>query len=82
MTSEFMKSLVEEVDGERAKERRPTKAFTAGYVAGMLLVAVGTFAIEGLLFAGVASLLGWPLSFLQGLGLAAMFELVVLRLKQ
>jgi hypothetical protein len=82
VTTDFIKDLVGEVDSDRAKEKRPTRAFTAGYAAGLLLVAVGTFAIEGLLLAAVATLLGWPLSFLQGLGLAALFELVVLRLKQ
>ena len=77
--SDFMRELVEDVSNDKAK---PTKAFTTGYVAGMFLVAVGSFALEGLLLAAVATLLGWPLSFLQGLGLAALFELVVLRLKQ
>ena len=82
MSSEFMRDLVEDVGSERAKEKRPTVSFRAGFAAGVFLVAVGTFVIEGLLLAGVATLLGWPLSFLQGLGLAALFELVVLRLKQ
>ena len=80
MSTEFIKGLVEDVSsGEQ--EEKPTKGFLAGYAAGVFLVAVGTFALEGLLFAGVASLLGWPLSFLQGLGIAAVFELVMLRLK-
>ena len=80
MSTKFIKGLVEDVSsGEQ--EEKPTKGFLAGYAAGVFLVAVGTFALEGLLFAGVASLLGWPLSFLQGLGIAAVFELVMLRLK-
>jgi len=80
MTTKFIKGLVEDVSSEQ-KEEQPTRAFLAGYAAGVFLVALGTFALEGLLFAGVASLLGWQLSFLQGLGIAAVFELVMLRLK-
>ena len=80
MSTKFIKGLVEEVSSEE-QEETPSKGFLAGYAAGVFLVAVGTFALEGLLFAGVASLLGWPLSFLQGLGIAAVFELVMLRLK-
>lgn len=80
MSTKFIKGLVEDVSSEQ-QEERPTKGWLAGYAAGVFLVAIGTFAIEGLLFAGVATLLGWQLSFLQGLGIAAVFELVMLRLK-
>ena len=80
MSTKFIKGLVEDVSSEQ-QEEKPSNGFLAGYAAGVFLVAVGTFALEGLLFAGVASLLGWQLSFLQGLGIAAVFELVALRLK-
>ena len=80
MTTNFIKGLVEDVSSEQ-QEEKPSRGFLAGYAAGVFLVAIGTFAIEGLLFAGVATLLGWQLSFLQGLGIAAVFELIMLRLR-
>ena len=79
MNSEFMKNLVEDV-GE-SKEQKPTKSFQVGFAIGMLAVAVGTFAVEAFVFSAVATLLGWPLTFMQGAGIAALFELVVVRLK-
>jgi len=79
MSSDFMKNLVEDV-GE-SKEQKPNKAFQVGFAVGMLAVAVGTFAVEAFVFSAVATLLGWPLTFMQGAGIAALFELVVVRLK-
>ena len=79
MNSNFMKNLVEDV--VESKEQKPDKAFQVGFAVGMLAVAVGTFAVEAFVFSAVATLLGWPLTFMQGAGIAALFELVVVRLK-
>ena len=78
MTSDFLKDLVDDV---KEVEEEPTQAFKVGFVAGSFLAALGVFALEGLLIAAVATSLGWGLSFLQGIGIAALFELVMLRLK-
>jgi len=79
MSTDFMKNLIDDLNEET--EEKPTKAYVAGFAGGMILVALGTFALEGLLIAAVATSLGWGLSFMQGLGIAALFELVMLRLK-
>lgn len=81
MDTSFMQSLVQEIEGEK-KEDKPTRAFMFGFAVGVVLVSLGTCVLEGLLLSWVAGLLGWNLSFLQGFGLAAVFELIVFRFKQ
>jgi hypothetical protein len=78
MKSDFLRELVDDV---KEVEEQPTQAFKVGFAAGSILVSLGVFALEGILIASVATSLGWGLSFLQGLGVAALFELVMLRLK-
>ncbi len=80
MNSDFLKNLVDDVK-EVEENQPPTKAFQVGFAVGSLAVALGVFALEGLLIASVAGSLGWGLSFVQGLGIASLFELVMLRLK-
>ena len=80
MRSDFLRNLVEDVK-EVEEEQEPTPAFKVGFAAGSILVALGVFALEGLLIAVVATSLGWGLSFVQGLGIAALLELVTLRVK-
>ena len=80
MNSDFLKNLVDDVK-EVEENQPPTKAFQVGFAVGSLAVALGVFALEGLLIAAVAGSLGWGLSFVQGIGIASLFELVMLRLK-
>jgi hypothetical protein len=81
MNSDFIKDLVDDVKDFEEGEKVPTKSFAIGYAAGAIIVALGMFALEGFIFAAVATLLGWPLSFLQGLGIATIMELLLVRFK-
>jgi len=78
--TDFIKDLVKDIGGEKTeKVAEPTKAFKIGLVLGTIVVGVGTLCLEGALFALVATALGWKLTFLQGLSIAALFEFVSLR---
>jgi hypothetical protein len=79
--TDFIKSLVKDVKTEKKEvEKEPSKAFRYGVIAGTILVGVGTLCLEGALFALVATTLGWKLTFLQGLSIAALFEFLALRM--
>ena len=80
MRSDFLRDLVDDVK-EAEEGQKPTPAFQVGFAAGSILAALGVFALEGLLIAAVATSLGWGLSFIQGLGIAALMELVTLRIR-
>ena len=80
MNTAFVKSLVKEMeDKPKAEKEEKTTAFKAGLVFGTIVVAAGTLCLEAALFALVANVLGWKLTFLQGLSIAALFEFISLR---
>lgn len=79
--TDFIKDLVNDIKEEKKpKEPEASKAFKIGMWVGGAVVAVGTLCLEGALFALVATTLGWKLTFLQGLSIAALFEFLSLRL--
>ena len=80
--TDFIKDLVKDIGGETKEEKpaEPTRAFKIGMFVGGAVVAVGTLCLEAALFALVATTLGWPITFLQGLSIAALFEFISLRL--
>ena len=80
MNAEFVKSLMKDRDIEtKAEVEKPTRAFKIGLVAGTIVVAAGTLCLEAAAIAFVANFLGWSISFLQGLSIAALFEYLSLR---
>lgn len=80
MNAEFVKSLMKDRDIEtEAEVKEPTRAFKIGLVVGTITVAVGTLCLEAAAIAFVANFLGWSISFLQGLSIAALFEYLSLR---
>ena len=80
MNVEFVKSLMKDRDIETGAEvEEPTQAFKIGLVVGTITVAVGTLCLEAAAIAFVANFLGWSISFLQGLSIAALFEYLSLR---
>ena len=80
MSTDFVKDLMGDLKVEPKPKAEDSKAFKVGIIAGSVLVAVGTLCLEGALFALVATVLGWKLTFLQGLSIAALFEFLSLRL--
>ena len=80
MNAEFVKSLMKDRGIEtEAEVKEPTRAFKIGLVVGTITVAVGTLCLEAAAIAFVANFLGWSISFLQGLSIAALFEYLSLR---
>ena len=79
--TDFIKDLVKDLEGDKKAETpaEPTRAFKLGVMMGGVVVAVGTLCLEAALFALVATTLGWPITFLQGLSIAALFEFISLR---
>ena len=79
--TDFIKDLVKDLGGKEKEEvqTEPSKAFKIGVIAGGVIVAVGTLCLEAALFALVATTLGWKITFLQGLSIAALFEFISLR---
>jgi hypothetical protein len=78
--TDFIKNLVKDIGEEKVEKPAETsRAFKIGVIAGGVVVAIGTLCLEAALFALVATTLGWKLTFLQGLSIAALFEFVSLR---
>ena len=79
--TDFIKDLVKDLEADKKAETpaEPTRAFKLGVMMGGVVVAVGTLCLEAALFALVATTLGWPITFLQGLSIAALFEFISLR---
>jgi hypothetical protein len=80
MNAEFVKSLMKDRGIETETEvKEPTRSYKIGLVVGTITVAVGTLCLEAAAIAFVANFLGWSISFLQGLSIAALFEYLSLR---
>ena len=79
--TDFIKDLVKDLEGDKKAETpsEQTRWFKLGVMMGGVVVAVGTLCLEAALFALVATTLGWPITFLQGLSIAALFEFISLR---
>ena len=79
--TEFIRDLVKDLGGEKKEVApvEPSKSYKVGLVVGTIVVAVGTLCLEGAAIAFVANFLGWGITFLQGLSIAALFEYLSLR---
>ena len=83
MTSEMKHDFVKEIIAkkEEQKSEEPSNSFKVGFVLGSALVIAGSVCLEALFFMAMLSILGFPLTFLKCLAIAATVEFISFKLK-